>query len=257
MESGNHGTFLPLKVKIPKGTFLSADERAPMGGFSLALPTVIDTVLKAMVPVLPNHMAGGHKGSFDGIRLTGVHPQTGELFMHLDSCLGGWGASKGCDGPGPYKTMVHGDTLEVPIELVECLYPVRVESYEIRPDSGGAGEFRGGNGIEKTFIVTAPCEVLLMLDRAVCPAWGVMGGQDAAPIEGYIERQAHPAEAALRIPYRLNPGDRFRILTAGGGGYGDPRRRDPAAVAADLRRGYISHQTAETVYACAGAARDR
>jgi N-methylhydantoinase A len=153
--------------------------------------------------------------------------------------------------------LMAGDTLEVPIELVECLYPVRVESYEIRPNSGGAGEFRGANGIEKTFIVTAPCEVLLMLDRAVCPAWGVMGGQDAAPIEGYIERQAHPAEAALRIPYRLNPGDRFRILTAGGGGDGDPRRRDPAAVAADLREGYISGETAETVYGCARAARDR
>jgi len=248
-HSANFGTFAPLSVSIPDGTFLSAHAQAPMGGYSSALPTVIDTILKAMVPVLPEQLAGGHHGAMEGVRISGVHPETGQLFLHIDTCLGGWGALSGTDGPGAYKTMVHGDTLEVPIESVERAYPLRVEHYEIRPDSGGPGEYRGSNGVEKVFLALAPCELTLLLDRTACPPWGVMGGQDGRPTIASIERGPQRiAEAVTQDVVRLAAGDRLRMKTAGGGGYGNPALRKRDLVERDLAGGYISRSAAATDY---------
>lgn len=248
LETANFGTFRPLNVEIPNGTFLSAGPHAPMGLYNTVLPTVIDTILKAMVPVLPERLAGGHHGALQGTVITGILPETGDLFMHMDTCLGGWGACLGRDGPGPYKTMTHGDTLEVPIELVELLYPVRVENYAIRPDSGGAGEFRGGNGIEKIFLALAPCRFMWITDRTVCPAWGVLGGRDALPGSAFLERPGTAPELLTRETVQLKAGDRVRVLTGGGGGYGDPLKRDPIRVAADVHNGYISVRAATDMY---------
>ena len=137
-EPANDGTFRPLRVTIPEGKFLAARPGAPMGCYSMPLPSVIDTILRAVVPAMPHHLAGGHYGTFGGHTIFGRHPRTGELFQHLGATAGGWGASEGHDGPGPYKTMSHGDTLDVPAEVMETLYPVRVEKVALRIDSGGA-----------------------------------------------------------------------------------------------------------------------
>ena len=247
-EPSNDGSYRPLHVEIPDGKFLSAGGTAAMSMYSTPLPTVIDTILKAMVPAMPEQAAGGHHGNFGALAFEGRNPKTGELYMALSGNHGGWGASAGHDGPGPYKTMSHGDTQDVPVEAMEQLYPLRFERYEVRPDSGGAGEFRGGTGLEKVIAVLAPGRVQLNFERGGCAPWGVMGGRDAAPSITYLERRNAKPEVVMKDYLAIGAGDRLRIISAGGGGYGDPASRHPERVAQDVRDGYVSPQGAHEHY---------
>jgi N-methylhydantoinase B len=247
-EPANDGSFRPLHVVIPDGKFLSAAADAPMGLYSAPLPTVIDTVVKALVDATPEHVAAGHHGNFCIHSLAGRDPRTGEPFYNLSAADGGWGASLSHDGPAHYKTMSHGDTLDIPIEVQEAIYPLRIERLEIRPDSAGAGEWRGGIGLEKVIAPLAPCRVHVLNERIGCPPWGVRGGADGAPPCITIERPGIAPEEARKANLAIAPGDHVRVLTSGGGGYGDPLKRDPAKVAADVRCGYVSRDAAARIY---------
>ncbi len=247
-EPANDGSFRPLRIAIPDGKFLSAAPTAPMGLYSAPLPTVIDTVVKALVEAAPDHVAAGHHGNFCIHSLAGRDPKTGEPFYNLSAADGGWGASKGHDGPAHYKTMSHGDTLDIPIEVQEALYPLRVLSWGVRQDSAGAGQWRGGTGLEKVMEPLVACNVHVLNERTGCPPWGILGGHDGARPRITVEHPDAPAEEVRKANKPLAPGDLVRVETSGGGGYGDPERRDPALVAADVRNGYVSRQAAETVY---------
>ena len=250
-EPVNDGMFRPLRITIPDGTFLSARPPAPMSMYSTPLPTVIDTVMRAMVQAAPDRLAAGHHGNFGIHNIEGFHPATGERYFSLSSMQGGWGASQGHDGPGPYKTMSHGDTLDVPAEAEEVFFPIRIEAHAIRPDSAGPGTWRGGPGLEKHVTVLAPLTLQANIDRTRCPPWGVLGGQDAPPPAAFVERPGQPPEAVFKAAIPLRPGDAFRMLSAGGGGYGDPFARDPARVAEDVRLQLISRHHAATAYGVA------
>jgi N-methylhydantoinase B len=250
-EPANDGSFRPLHVVIPDGKFLSARAGAPMGWYSSPLPSVVDTVIKAMVEAAPEQVAAGHHGTFGTHSFHGRDPVTGELFQVLNSSHGGWGASLGHDGPGPYKTLTHGDTLDVPIEAQEALYPLRYEKLEFVPDSGGAGEFRGGPGMEKIIVAVAPCTGAMNIDRTQCPGWGILGGQDGRAPAAYYERPGAAPVLMLKDMVDLAAGEQIRVFAGGGGGYGDPRKRDPHAVARDVRLGYVTRRAAREVYAVA------
>ena len=219
-----------------------------MGMYSTPLPTVIDTVVKALVTAAPDHVAAGHHGNFCIHSLAGHDPQDGRAV--LQSECRGWrlGRLVGHDGPAHYKTMSHGDTLDIPIEVQEALYPLRVEKWGIRPDSAGAGQWRGGIGLEKVMVPLVPCRVHVLNERIGCPPWGILGGQDGAPPRIAIEHPGQDAEEVRKANAPLNPGDRVRVQTSGGGGYGDPLHRDPVMVAADVRLGYVSRAAAESLY---------
>jgi N-methylhydantoinase B len=247
-EPANDGSFRPLHVVIPDGKFLSAAGDAPMGLYSAPLPTVIDTVVKALVTAAPEHVAAGHHGNFCIHSLAGYDPRTGEPFYNLSAADGGWGASKGHDGPAHYKTMSHGDTLDIPIEVQEALYPLRVESWQIRQDSAGAGEWRGGIGLEKVMAPLVPCRVHVFNERIGCPPWGILGGLDGARPCISIEHPDAPGEEVRKANMPVAPGDLVRVQTSGGGGYGDPLRRDAAKVADDVRFGYVSRAAAAALY---------
>jgi N-methylhydantoinase B len=197
LEPANEGAFRPLHVEIPDGKFLSAKADAPMAMYSTPLPTVIDTVMRAMVQAAPDKLAAGHHGNFGIHTFSGRDPRTGEWFFNLTSGHGGWGGSQGHDGPGPYKTMSHGDTLDVPVEAQEALYPMRIEAQQLRADSAGAGEFRGGVGMEKVITALAPSEVQLNLERTRCPPWGVFGGGAAPPATARVERPGREPATVL------------------------------------------------------------
>jgi len=247
-EPPNEGAFRPLHVVIPDGTMLSATGHAPMGGYSTPLPTVVDTMIKAMAPGMPAHAAAGHHGNFGIHSFAGRHAATGELFQCLGTMHGGWGASLGHDGPGPYKTQIHGDTLDVPVEVQEAIYPLRIEEQLIRPDSGGAGTYRGGFGLDKTVQALGDCTTQLFFERTTCPPWGLFGGHDGASPYAEILRPDQNAEPVLKGFVPLHPGDRVRVRSGGGGGYGDPLLRDPERVARDVRLGYVSRDAALDVY---------
>ena len=153
------------------GKILSADPTAPMGNYSTPFPTVIDAVIKALEKALPERVPGGHFGTHSGVRFYGKMPD-GKYFDSHDSGHGGWGACATHDGAGPFRTMAHGDTRIIPLELQESIYPYRYEELSLREDAGGAGKFRGGMGFRKRYRILAPCKLWLSFDRIECPPWG-------------------------------------------------------------------------------------
>ena len=252
----NEGTFRPLKLILPEGTIVSARPTAPMGSYNSALPTLIDLVIRAVGQAVPDRVAAAHYGTFSTLAYAGRHPETGALWQCHDSGFGGWGALSDMDGPGPFRTMCHGDTRMIPIEVHEATYPFMIESFSLRTDSGGAGRFRGGLGLERRYLMLAPCRISTRIERTLCPAWGMNGGADGQPGHCLIERSDGTTQAALKEVVMLNAGDRVRVHTGGGGGYGDPKTRDQDRVRNDLMRGYISRDAACDTYGLAKAALD-
>jgi N-methylhydantoinase B len=236
----NDGDFRAIEVVIPPGTFLSASPTAAIGQSGNMIPTVVDTILRAVAPAFPHCAAAAHHGTYGTHAFHGKHPVTGAPFFHLDTCIGGWGASADLDGGGPSRSNVHGDTSDVPIEMQEALFPYRMEFYAIRPDSAGLGRRRGGNGLAKQYLITAPCAVNLKFDRTLCAPWGLEGGGDAAPGSVEITSPTGEVRRVLKGNHPLQPGDRVTVRTAGGGGFGPPHERDPQDHARDIAHGYLS-----------------
>jgi N-methylhydantoinase B len=144
--------------------------------------------------------------------------------------------------------MCHGDTRLIPIETHEASYPFMIETFSLRTDSGGPGQFRGGLGLERRYLMLAPCRISTRFERTLCPAWGLNGGGDGAPGHVLIERADGTMQVALKEAVMLEAGDRVRIRTGGGGGYGDPRRRDRDHIRNDVMRGYVSPDAARDIY---------
>jgi N-methylhydantoinase B len=248
-EMANEGTFRPLKLVLPPGKILSADATAPMGNYSTPFPTVIDAVIKALEKALPERVPGGHFGTHSGIRFSGRRPD-GSYFATHDSGHGGWGACATHDGAGPFRTMAHGDTRIIPLELQESYLPVRIEELALRQDSGGAGKFRGGLGFRKSYRVLAPCELQTNLDRTRFPPWGVRGGQEGKPGRFTVVSGETGAVRSIEKEkgFRLAAGDLVCVETGGGGGYGPPAERALELIQRDLDAGYISAEAAMRDY---------
>ena len=248
-EPPNEGSFMPVKVILPSGKFLSATGNAPMGGYSTPLCTVVDTIIAAMESALPDKVAAGHHGSFGGHGFSGTNPRNGQVFNFFDTAHGGWGGSVHGDGVGPYKTITHADTKDIPIETLEAGYPVMLERYEWRPDTAGAGRHRGGLGLDRIFRVLAPCNFNMSFERSKCPPWGFHGGLPGSTSYGELETDGGKREVVHKVSRRaVKPGDRVHIHSGGGGGYGLPQERDPEAVRLDVLRGYVSRQKAQEIY---------
>ena len=249
-EPANEGTFRPLKMILPEGKLLSAEPTAAMGLYSIPFPTVIDCIIKALEPALPQRITGAHFGTFSSLSFSGKRIDTGAPFKANDSGHGGWGACATHDGAGPFRTMAHGDTRLIPIELQESMYPYRVEEFCLRQDSGGPGKWRGGLGFDKQYVLLAPCELWANFDRIGCPPWGVQGAKAAKAGQVLIFKDGKQ-EAKLLYKTEncpLQAGDRVRMATGGGGGYGSPSERPVELVQRDVIRGFVSLESARDDY---------
>lgn len=247
-EPLNEGDFDFLDVEIPEGKFLSARKNAPLGLSGHMIPTTVDTILRALSTPFPDRAAAAHHGTYGAYAFHGKVPGTDEPFFHLDTSVGGWGASSTMDGYGPSRSNVHGDTSDVPIEVQEAYYPFRFVSYTLRRDSGGPGRFRGGLGVEKTYQVNGPCRLTLKIDRTRCAPWGVAGGQEGVVSEVNIHKADGTHIRSFKGTYDLDDGDRIIICTGGGGGYGPAWQRDFQRVVTDVRLGYVSPECARSQY---------
>lgn len=244
----NEGCFRPLNVILPEGTMLSAKPPAALGQWSIALPTVIDTILKALAPAMPDKVPAAHKGDMGGCSFFGFR-EDGTRFLLMNIFGGGWGGRPHEDGESASVSVCQGDVRNSPVELQEIKYPVIIERHAMRQDSGGAGEHRGGLGLELTYRVLQPCKVNINFERTLNPPWGLNGGHEAAINEGRVRKKG----GAERIVYKeteiaLEEGDEVTFLTAGGGGFGDPAKRARQEVEADLRAGFVSQEAARSAY---------
>jgi len=245
-----HGEFRPLKVILPPGKLLSAKRPAPLGGWSLSLPTVIDTILLALAPAIPDLIPAGHKGDMSGFALMGRDSRRNAPFISLNIFGGGWGGRPDGDGDSACVSICQGNVQTAPVEVQEAYYPLIIESCGLRQNSGGSGERRGGLGVE---IVVRSIEDEVMLNtqvqRTIMAPWGLFGGADGAPNAAWVRRPDGTkvdVSAVTRFP--IGPEDRLVLCTGGGGGYGDPMQRPLAEIAEDLRRGYIDAGQAQADY---------
>lgn len=241
------GDFHRLTVDIPEGKFLSARPDAPIGNSGGTIPTVVDTILRAMADVFPDRVAAAHHGTYGVHAFYGRHPATGELYQNLDTTSGGWGATAHGDGSGPFRSNAHGDTLDIPAERQEAAYPYRLDSKGFRPDSAGPGRHRGGFGVEKWYTILAPCRMTTKFERSQCAPWGLRGGGAGATAGIEVIRTTGERFSALKADTELFPGDRVRVVSGGGGGYGPPWERAVERVLDDVAEGYVTPE---------GAARD-
>lgn len=246
----DEGCFRPLKVVLPPGTILSAKPGAPMARFNVIMATVIDGLIKAFGEGMPQNVAAAHHAAQNSIQFTGPRGD-GRKWNYNDTAHGGWGATVRGDGAGPFKTMSHGDCKDIPAEIVEALYPIRVDEVSLRMDSAGPGRHRGGLGVVRRYTALANASLTTAWERTTCPPWGLAGGQSGAVGSITLERPGVEPEALTKVTeLPLLSGTRVTFRTAGGGGYGDPKDRPAAAVAEDVRLGYISPERAAETYGC-------
>ena len=245
----NEGSFRALNVILPPGKLLSARRPAPIGGWSLSLPTVLDTIFCALAPALPERIPAAHKGDMGGYAIFGANPKTGRRYVCQNIIGGGWGGRPFEDGASAAVSMCQGDVKNTPIELQELYYPVLYECHAFRADSGGAGKFRGGIGVEVKVRPLTDFYLSRNTDRIKCPPWGLLGGSQGAVNETIIQRNGKEEKLPGKFSHLLvHSGETVIFLTAGGGGYGKASERDVSAVKRDLSLGYISKAHANKDY---------
>jgi N-methylhydantoinase B len=248
----NDGSFRPLKVIVPMGTVISAERPFPMRVWMTFPMTVIDTVFKALAQAIPDRAIAGHHADLVFPNIHGISPEDGRLFIvGIGPLGGGWGAKSHEDGVSATVCINDGDTHNSPSEQLEAKYPILVESYRLREDSAGPGRQRGGLGAEMVVQALSPFSVTTRIDRVHCKPWGLHGGHEAAGNGIAIRKDGkwqedHPNAKIFNV--RLGRGDAYKMLSGGGGGFGDPSERDPELVAHDVREGYVSRERAKSVY---------
>ncbi len=251
LEAVNEGSFRALKVEIQEGNFMMAQFPAVMAGWSRMLPTVVDTILRALAPALPGTIPAAHLGTLGGsMTFFGRDPATGRDFILQTIEGGGWGGRPWEDGVNATVSVCQGDVRNAPIETLELKTPVLVRQRALRDGSGGPGKFRGGLG--QITEMTSLCEGRWSASNAgrrQCAPWGLAGGGAGATSRNYM-RQPDEAEFRPVDPVRVlsPPMTSVRIATAGGGGWGSPLERDPEKVLADVLDGFISLASAEADY---------
>jgi N-methylhydantoinase B len=245
----DEGAFRPLTLVVPPGTFVSAVSPAPLAQWVIMLPTVIETVFKALAPVMPDRIPAAHMGDMSANFFYQQSTPGRPGFVHADPFPGGWGARPNGDGPVPLKSYCHGDTNKISVELEEMKFPFRVVRYEFREDSGGVGKFRGGLGLDREFELLEDVMITTSLERSACPPWGLDGGGPGeGPVATLVVPQG-PIEKFRKATMKPVPaGSRLTISTAGGGGFGLASERDTGSVLGDVIRGLVSVERAASAY---------
>jgi N-methylhydantoinase B len=245
----NEGEMRPLKVVLPPGTMLSAEPPAPLAFWSSSLPTVIETILKALAEVLPGRIPAGHKGDMSGIAMYGRDGSRNRNFICLNIFGGGFGAKPHADGESGVVSICQGAVHNAPVEVQEAYYPLIVESHRLIPDSGGAGKYRGGLGAEVVMTSDQDFFMNTHLQRTIMPPWGLHGGKEAMPMGAVFVGKDGSERSAVALDKQIvKPGEKVVVRAGGGGGYGDPLERPAEKVREDVARNAVSLARAASDY---------
>jgi N-methylhydantoinase B len=249
----NDGAFRALDIVLPPGRVVSAEKPAAMRMWMTYPMTIVDTIFKALAPALPDEVIAGHHADLVVGRINGRRPKDNSFYIYLGGLIGGgWGAKHDSDGMNAVIAMNDGDTHNGPSEQVEAKYPLLVERYCLRPDSGGAGTFRGGLGTEQVVQARHPIRFSSQMDRVRCKPWGLDGGLSGLGNSVALHRFGQVQETHFlngkALNQTLQAGDAYILRSGGGGGYGSPLERDLAALQRDVRCGYVSKDAAEELY---------
>ena len=251
LDSVNEGSFSALEVIIPEGNIMMAPYPAPMASWSLIVPTVVDTIFAALAPAMRDFIPAAHHGLLGGsIVFFGNYPGSQKSFVLQSIEGGGWGGRPFEDGESGSVSICQGDVRNATIEGIELKCPVLVDARAFRPDSGGAGKYRGGLGLEvKVRNLVEGRWNLARPRRQKCPPWGLRGGRSGAIANNFLKR---PSDNEFRLTdsvmQSVPPGSQVVMQTGGGGGWGNPLERNPDAVRWDVIEGLISLDAARNDY---------
>jgi N-methylhydantoinase B len=249
----NEGWFRPVRIVCPPGTVFTAQPPAPTGWYYEGSAQASELVWMALAPLAPGRFSAGSYMSLCGTYIGGRDPKTGEMFVHIEPAVGGWGATDSRDGTAALIATTDGDTYNYSVELMEAKFPLRVRRYALNVEGGvGAGRYRGGYGAIREFEVLGDeAFTYCGIGRSIERPWGLKGGKSGST--NYLEVASNGTTRKVsRVPYLpLRKGDRVAVVTGGGGGYGNPRSRPVEDIAADVRNGYLTPDRAREDYGVA------
>jgi N-methylhydantoinase B len=252
----NDGAVKPVEIVLPPSSLVNPDFPAAVGDRHHTSMRVADTLVAALSQVVPER---GSAGWFCGVPATIIETRsnkTGEASVLLSIIAGGAGASLAADGADAVDAHMSNCAL-IPAEVIESTYPLRVERYALLPDSGGAGRFRGGLGMAADFRVLEDERLSIRVETEQgypeMGAPGLDGGARGANAEVWLLRDGEATPMPPKSAFEAQRGDVVSVRSGGGGGLGDPRSRDRAMVAADVRSGRVSEQAARELFGRPGA----
>jgi N-methylhydantoinase B len=215
------GMMRPIHVIAPEGTIVNARPPAAVAGGNVETSQrIVDVLLRALARAIPDRIPAAAAGTMNNLTIGGIDPRTREPFAYYETIAGGMGARPGKAGVSGVHTHMT-NSLNTPAEALEYAYPLRVRRYALRVGSAGEGMFHGGQGITREIEVLTDCEVTLLADRRSRGPWGLSGGGGGAPGTAIVIRSDGTEEKMPgKFSTRLRAGERIRIESPGGGGWG-------------------------------------
>ncbi len=219
------GLMRPIEVIAPSGTVVNARPPAAVAGGNVETSQrIVDVLLRALAQAIPERIPAAASGTMNNLTIGGMDPRTGQPFAYYETIAGGMGARPTKPGVSGVHTHMT-NSLNTPAEALEYSYPLRVRQYSLRPGSGGEGQHRGGDGIVREIEVLTDAEVTLLSDRRERGPWGLSGGGTGQPGNASVIRKDGSAKSVPgKSNVRLVKGERIRIETPGGGGWGKSNR---------------------------------
>jgi N-methylhydantoinase B len=243
----NAGALRPIDISVPEGSFLNPRRPAGGGPRAIICYRVFEAILGALAPALPDRVAAA-SSHFSNPTWGGFDPAKGDRFVAYELVLGGTGARASQDGCEAMSSAFNASN--IPVEAQEAVQPIIVERFELIPDSGGPGRQRGGCGIRRDMrILGEDVKLTNLSERQKFAPFGLFGGEPGA-LGATVINPGEPSERKIggKASLDLEYGDVVSFRLSGGGGYGDPRERDPEAVAGDVRLGLVSIAAARDRY---------
>jgi N-methylhydantoinase B len=215
------GILHPLTLRTPPGSIVDALPPAPVAAGNVETSQrIVDVLLRALAEAVPARVPAASAGTMSNLTIGGIDPRTGEPFTYYETTAGGMGARPGIDGISGVQTHMT-NSLNTPIEALEYAYPFRVRRYGYRDGSGGAGQFRGGDGLIREIELLTEAQVTLLAERRKFQPYGLQGGQEGAAGRAWIETaSSDQLDLPGKCSRRLSQGDILHIETPGGGGWG-------------------------------------
>ncbi|UCM89716.1 hydantoinase B/oxoprolinase family protein [Streptomyces marincola] len=244
------GNFAPLRVITEPGSVMHAVP--PMPTFTLWTGLLAgEVILKALAEGMPDLVPACSGGDVCSMMGLGVNPRTGDAWQEATNEAVGFGATRDADGEDGIMHLSEPGCRNNPVEVLETKSPMIIDSYGYRPDTGGPGRFRGGVGVSRVYRFTAPATGICLVYKTRTNPWSIAGGDEGEPNRIVLNAGTEHEVVQGGSYNHLKAGETLANETGGGGGYGDPFTRDPAAVAKDVRNGFVTASAARERYGVA------
>jgi N-methylhydantoinase B len=246
LDPQTEGSMRPIKLKVREGSFFNPKFPAPSGGRPILQIRIFDTINGALAQALP-HRAMGAFSHWSNPNVGGIDDRTGKPFVMYDVSLAGYGGQHGKDGVEGMSPVMNCSN--IPVEVHETHSPVRVRHFGFIPDTGGAGQWRGGCGIRKDIELLNSTAVLSHLgDRHVFAPYGIFGGKPGALAESILNPHGNGEKLHSKETRPIKRGDVLSFRLSGAGGYGPPEKRERSAIERDIADGYVTPEAARRDY---------